>query len=81
MRGIDIEEENKRQAFAKEAAEWFRTNPKGRTFTNGPLAPGKWLAIRWGAGEDCVVVLRIHEYEEIVNYTNIIQTEGSSVGQ
>lgn len=75
MRSINIEEENERQAFAKKAAECFRLNPGYRTFSDGPLAPGKWLGIRWGAGEDCVVVLKIHEYEEIVNYTNIILRE------
>ena len=73
MRSINVREEDERLAFARKAAEWFKKDPAMKTFTDGPIEPDKWFAVRWGADEDCVVVFKTHEYMEIVKYDNIVE--------
>jgi hypothetical protein len=63
------DEELARLAFAEKAAEDFIKNPKHWSY--GDLTPGSLLAIRWGMGEDCVLVLKLDEYHENVNYQQL----------
>ena len=67
-----MHDERERQAFAQRAADHFANNPKHWTYSNeeGPT-PGALFALRWGLGQDCVVVFRISD-DEPVNYQNII---------
>lgn len=61
-------------AFAKKAADWFGKNPKGMTYSaDGDLTPGSLLAIRWGMDMDCVVVVKLDECFQPVNYQNEIR--------
>ena len=57
-------------AFADEAAAHFAKEP--RHFTYGTLEPGSLLGIRWGLGEDCVLVVKLDDYAEKVNFQNIV---------
>jgi len=70
MRMTSVHAETARMDFAKLAAKHFAENPKHWTF--GELTPGSLLAIRWGLGEDCVLVIR-QDDEEPVNFQNIIE--------
>ena len=60
-----------RIAFADEAAAHFAANPKH--FTYGTLDPGSLLGIRWGLGEDCVLIVKLDDYAEKVNFQNIVK--------
>jgi hypothetical protein len=66
-----VEAETARMDFAKKAAAHFAKNPKHYSF--GEIAPGEYLALRWGMGEDCVLVIRQHDDEEAVNFQQIVQ--------
>ncbi len=65
-------DERERRDFAKSAADHFATHPQHWTYSNndGPT-PGQLFALRWGLGDDCVVVFRVGD-DEPVNYQNII---------
>lgn len=56
--------------FALKAAEHFEKNPECATF--GELEPETLLALRWGLGEDCVLIVRL-DCEEGVIYQQIIK--------
>lgn len=71
MRSTNIHEETLRVEFAVKAAKHFAKNPEHSTF--GDIGPDNWLAIRWGLGNDCVLVIKQHETEVPVNYHQIIQ--------
>ena len=73
MRTVNLELDAERLAFAREAAEWFKKDPAMRTYTNGPIEPGKWFAVRWGADEDCVVVFKLDDFAEVVKFDNIVE--------
>ena len=57
--------------FATKAARHFEANPTHQSF--GDIAPGNWLALRWGLGDDCVLVIKQHESEQAANYQQIIR--------
>lgn len=59
-----------RIAFADEVAADFAKNPKHWTY--GTLEPGSLLGIRWGLGEDCVLIVKLDDYAEKVNFQNIV---------
>lgn len=48
-----------RLAFAKRAANHFADHPNHWSYTDGDVETDALLALRWGAGDDCVLVLRI----------------------
>jgi hypothetical protein len=53
-----------------------RTSPSIRSIAAiraGEIEPGCWLALRWGMGKDCVLVLKLDEFEQPVNFQNIIK--------
>ena len=70
----DVEDEI---AFAKKAAEAFAKNPKYMTFSVDGVKPGALLAIRWGMGDDCVVVVKLDENHIPTNYMNLV-TQGTN---
>lgn len=53
-------------SFAKTAGAWFVANPKGATF--GGTGPGELLALRWGMGGDCVLVVKLDADFEPINF-------------
>lgn len=72
MRQVDISKQNERLEFANEAAEYFSEHPEKTTYTSGEILAGELFALRFGLGDDCVVVFRLDEYELVENYQNII---------
>ena len=59
--------------FAEKAAANFAAHPKHSTYTDGEIVPGCFFAVRWGMGEDCVLVLKIDEYHVPTNYQNLVR--------
>jgi len=47
------------------------------TFRDGDFNRGYFLALRWGMDFDCVVVVKLCEYEETINYCQIIDPNKS----
>lgn len=59
--------------FAVRAASHFAQHPEISTYSDEKPTPGSFLALRWGMGEDCVLVLKLDEYHEPTNYQQIIK--------
>lgn len=60
MRVTTIEAERELQDFAERAGRHFAGHKQHWTFSDGdgPVS-GELLALRWGLGDDCVLVLRV----------------------
>ncbi|MEN6544472.1 MAG: hypothetical protein ABFE07_00350 [Armatimonadia bacterium] len=71
MRTTTLGQEEEQQAFAKRAAEAFAANPSIDIFGN--IEPGSFLALRWGLGDDCVLVVKLSEGHEPTNYQRLIK--------
>jgi hypothetical protein len=75
MIGINMKTEIERQEFAKRAAADFEKYPGHATF--GDIGCGKYLALRWGLDNDCVLVIKQDESQEAINYYQLIRREVS----
>jgi len=73
MRMTSMKETTEVLEFAKAAAKKFAENQNYTTFTTGPMEPGVLLAIRWGMGDDCVLVVRLDEFFEPVNFQQLVR--------
>ena len=52
----------------------MKDNPEISTYTeSGHIEPGELFAVRWGMGNDCVLVFRISDDFEPTNFQNIIK--------
>ena len=71
MKMIYAEEVSKELDFARRAAERFAKDEK--LFTYGDIESGGFLALRWGLGEDCVVVVKIDSDHIPTNYQQLIR--------
>jgi hypothetical protein len=58
--------EEGRIAFARRAAARFAQDPKLWTYAAGDPEPGELLALRWGLGEDCVLVIRVGDDQPVI---------------
>lgn len=74
MEMTTLGERQAKDFFAKEAAVHFKKNPNHWTYTSGQITAGEFFAMKYGSGEDCVVVFRIGE-DEPLNYQNIMKDE------
>lgn len=61
-------------AFARKAAAHFAVHDLHSSY--GDLKPGSLLALRWGLGNDCVLVVRLDENFEPCNYQQLIKECG-----
>ena len=68
---VDFEERERRTKFVEDAATWFSRNPEGRTYTQGEIVEGNLIGIRWGLGNDCVLVFEIAKDVEL--YPQVIK--------
>lgn len=75
MRMLNLEEQQEKLDFVKEAAECFKNNPGYTTYTSGGIVPGCLFALRFGLGSNCVVVFRIDENFPVENFTEVINKE------
>lgn len=66
-----VEQDAEQAAFAVKAASHFAAHPEHSTV--GDIKPGGFLALRWGMGEDCVLVVKLDDYHEPTNYQQIIK--------
>lgn len=78
MRAVYASEVDAEMAFARKAAAHFARNPKHHTYTDGEIEPGCLLAMRWGLGDDCVLVLRLDERHTPTNYMELVRAEGEA---
>lgn len=67
--------------FAKKAAKHFAENPKHSSYTDGDITSGCLLALRWGLGDDCVLVLQLDESHVPTNYQNLVRNYGQGGAQ
>lgn len=73
MKQVKMHEVRQELAFIEEAIGVFMTRDNIRTFTaSGEIKPGEMFAVRWGAGDDCVLVLKIAEDFEPRIWANCI---------
>lgn len=61
--------------FVERASEDFEAHPEHITYTDGEIVPGCLFAVRWGLGKDCVLVFKLDEFFQPVNYQNVITKE------
>ena len=75
MRTVKVEEEMEQIRFAERAARYFALHPECQSFSDADISPGCLLALRWGLGDDCVLVLKLDPHFEPTNYQNIINVK------
>ena len=73
MEMINFEMLEEEVEFVKKATKYFEENPKGRTYTKGDIEGDILFAVRWGIGDDCILVFR--ESDNVRIYENIIKEE------
>lgn len=58
-----LEKEKKLLAFVEKARDWFAANPQGWTYSSLGNLDGEdeYLAIRWGAGNDCIKLVKLDQ--------------------
>lgn len=61
MKMTTISQEQELIEFVQAASKSFEANPQHSTFTKGQVASGELFAVRWGLGDDCILVFRIGE--------------------
>jgi hypothetical protein len=48
--------------FARRAGAKFSADPRMWSYSDEEIQPGILIALRWGLGDDCVLVMRLHDY-------------------
>lgn len=76
MRTVYMSDENRREKFAITAAKWFKENPNHWTYTDNDIACGELFAMRFGGNNDGVIVFKISDRFEPINYAELIRTHG-----
>lgn len=64
--------EDEKLTFANEAKVYFESHPESITYGKEGPQQGKFYALRWGMDQNCILVFKIDEYDEIVNYCEFI---------
>ena len=72
MRMVNLDEEREIEVFAKKAAKSFAKNKQYYTFTDSKIKAGCLFAMRFGFNDDCVVVFRLDDDFEPINYQELI---------
>ena len=75
MKQISLQEAEAKTGFVRKAARYFEENLEGHTY--GELEPGELFAIRWGLGNDCILVFRIDPECTLENFTQVIERESA----
>lgn len=73
MRVAYIYQEEEIHAFVQKAGAHFEANPEHATFTDGEIEPGCLFGVRWGLGDDCVLVLRLDDAFAPVIYGQVFR--------
>ncbi len=76
MRQIHLADTDAEKEFVLEAAKVFQKNPNIISYSyHAQPREGELLALRWGLGNDCVLVLQVDPCYEPAIYENIIPQE------
>lgn len=78
MRHVYMSDERERQAFAEKAARHFKSDRGCFTYTADNIEPGAWFAVRWGMGEDCVLVFRVGDETPVIYGQLIRDVDGGA---
>ena len=81
MRMVHLDKEDEVKEFAQKAAKYFSENDECATFTMSDIEAGCLFAMRYGFFNDCVVVFRIDDVFEPVNYQQLIETYVEDTGE
>lgn len=73
MKQVTLSELEEQQTFVKEAAAYFAKNADKWSYTTGPIVAGCLFALRWGMGDDCVLLFKIDENLEPTIYSQAIR--------
>lgn len=60
-------------SFMEKAAAHFATHPQHWTYTDGEVESSCLLALRWGLGNDCVLVVKLSDMHHPTIYAQVIQ--------
>ena len=71
VRATTAKETEAELLFAREAAADFATHKEHSTY--GDIGVGAFLAIRWGLGDNSVLVLKLDATHEGTNYQNLVR--------
>jgi hypothetical protein len=80
---VRLDEDAEVDDFAKRAAACFEASPHAATYTTWDVAEGCLMGVRWGAGNDCVLVVRLDAGFEPTCYQGIVgsgATRGNNRG-
>lgn len=69
MEIIYLHDRREKDAFAERAAKRFAEDNKILTYTDEEPDSGCFFAVRWGLGDDCVLVFKIDEptvYQQLI---------------
>lgn len=73
MKAMYLSEETAKLYFVKEASAAFAEKPELYSYSKGRIKPGEFLALRWGLGKDCVLVVKLCEDFVPELYQQVIQ--------
>jgi len=68
-----MEEEDEVREFAERAASHFANHERCTSYTDANIEAGYLFALRFGLDEDCVIVFRLDENFEPINYQQLIK--------
>lgn len=71
VRSTTLYRERELIEFASKAAKHFAANKNHWSFGN--IGCGEYLALRWGMGDDCVLVIKQHEDAGAVNFGQAVK--------
>lgn len=72
MHLVNIEEQRAEHAFAEKAAAAFASEPKMYSYTDGDIAPGCLIALRWGLHQRAVAVLKLDPEHLPTIYSDLV---------
>lgn len=73
MKMTSVDKIREEMEFAELAAKEFAKDKKLSTFSLSDVEPGSFFAVRWGLGDDCVLVLKLCDVHEPTIYQQLIK--------
>lgn len=73
MKMVRLDEEDEVKEFAQKAAKYFSEHSECTTFTISGIEAGCLFAMCYGFFNDCVVVFRLDDVFEPINYQQLIK--------
>ena len=73
MKCVTYESEISILEFTNRAKDHFENNKKSVTYTYSDIVAGCLFATRWGLSDDCILVFRLDDDFEPVNFQQIIK--------